>query len=119
MPPPPRTPSLAAGRPAWWIIAGCGAAVLLLGAVTTGRWARATADRTAALFEDEAQGTGRRMRGLRQAGVLFRRPAPRSAASAGPSVLSAPRPYGHTAASAAGSAASCSSRSRDFSSTGV
>ncbi|MGA4949831.1 MFS transporter [Streptomyces lydicamycinicus] len=47
---------LAAGRPAWWIIAGCGAAVLLLGALTTGRWAKATADRTAALFEDEAPG---------------------------------------------------------------
>ncbi|MER6841708.1 MFS transporter [Streptomyces platensis] len=47
---------LAAGRPAWWIIAGCGAAVLLLGALTTGRWARATADRTAALFEEEAPG---------------------------------------------------------------
>jgi EmrB/QacA subfamily drug resistance transporter len=31
----------------WWIIAGCGAAVLLLGVVTTGRWALATAARTA------------------------------------------------------------------------
>ncbi|MFE1173566.1 MFS transporter [Streptomyces sp. NPDC058773] len=47
---------LAAGRPAWWIITGCGAAVLLLGALTTGRWARATADRTAALFEDAPRG---------------------------------------------------------------
>ncbi|MGW7573978.1 MFS transporter [Streptomyces sp. NPDC054765] len=47
---------LAAGRPAWWIIAGCGAAVLVLGALTTGRWAKATADRTATLFEDEAPG---------------------------------------------------------------
>lgn len=47
---------VAAGRPAWWIIAGCGAAVLLLGALTTGRWAKATADRTAALFDDEARG---------------------------------------------------------------
>ncbi|MGW3007655.1 MFS transporter [Streptomyces sp. NPDC001219] len=47
---------LAAGRPAWWIITGCGAAVLLLGALTTGRWARATADRTAELFGDEALG---------------------------------------------------------------
>lgn len=46
---------VAAGRPAWWIIAGCGAAVLLLGALTTGRWAKATADRTAALFDDEAR----------------------------------------------------------------
>ncbi|MFE3885476.1 MFS transporter [Streptomyces lydicus] len=47
---------VAAGRPAWWIIAGCGAAVLLLGALTTGRWARATADRTATLFDDGARG---------------------------------------------------------------
>ncbi len=36
-----------ASRPAWWIIAGCGCAVLLLGAVTSGRWARGTAERTA------------------------------------------------------------------------
>jgi EmrB/QacA subfamily drug resistance transporter len=32
----------------WWIITGCGAAVLLLGLVTTGRWALGTAARTAA-----------------------------------------------------------------------
>ncbi|GAA2350174.1 MFS transporter [Streptomyces cuspidosporus] len=42
-----------AARPAWWIIAGCGAAVLLLGVVTTGRWAAATARRAATLFGDE------------------------------------------------------------------
>lgn len=47
---------LAVGRPAWWIIAGCGAAILLLGALTTGRWARDTARRTAALFEEERRG---------------------------------------------------------------
>lgn len=46
---------VAAGREAWWIIAGCGAAVLLLGALTTGRWAKATADRTATLFDEEEQ----------------------------------------------------------------
>ena len=45
--------SLAAGftqasQPAWWIVTGCGAAVLVLGLVTTGRWAIATAARTAA-----------------------------------------------------------------------
>jgi len=32
----------------WWIITGCGAAVLVLGVVTTGRWALGTAARTAA-----------------------------------------------------------------------
>ncbi len=36
-----------AGRTAWWIIACCGAAVLAVGALTSGRWARATAERTA------------------------------------------------------------------------
>jgi EmrB/QacA subfamily drug resistance transporter len=36
-----------ASLPAWWIIVGCGAAVLVLGLVTTGRWAAATAARTA------------------------------------------------------------------------
>ncbi|MDT3395621.1 MFS transporter [Streptomyces sp. B1866] len=42
-----------ASRPAWWIIAGCGAAVLLLGVLTTGGWARRTASRAAELFEEE------------------------------------------------------------------
>jgi len=36
-----------ASLPAWWIITGCGAAVLVLALVTTGRWATATAVRTA------------------------------------------------------------------------
>ncbi|MZD08140.1 DHA2 family efflux MFS transporter permease subunit [Streptomyces sp. SID5785] len=36
-----------AARSCWWIIAGCGLAVLLLGALTSGRWARETARRTA------------------------------------------------------------------------
>jgi MFS family permease len=30
---------------AWWIVVGCGVSVLVLGAVTTGRWARRTAGR--------------------------------------------------------------------------
>ncbi|GAA2813981.1 MFS transporter [Nonomuraea dietziae] len=37
----------AAGDPAWWIIAGCGAAVLIVGRLTTGAWATRTAERTA------------------------------------------------------------------------
>ncbi|MFI7098818.1 MFS transporter [Streptomyces sp. NPDC050161] len=44
---------VAAARPAWWILTGCAAAILLLGALTTGRWARATARHTAALFDEE------------------------------------------------------------------
>ncbi|KUN05200.1 MFS transporter [Streptomyces yokosukanensis] len=37
----------AAARPGWWILTVCGLAVLVLGLLTTGRWARRTADRTA------------------------------------------------------------------------
>ncbi|MEU1134315.1 MFS transporter [Streptomyces sp. NPDC005900] len=44
-----------ASRPAWWIIAGCGLAVLLLGALSSGRWARGTAERTAQRLEREPQ----------------------------------------------------------------
>lgn len=47
---------LAAGMhdTAWWIITGCGASVLLLGTVSTGRWAAGTAERTAVrLASDE------------------------------------------------------------------
>ncbi|QIB42722.1 MFS transporter [Streptomyces aureoverticillatus] len=36
-----------ASRTAWWIIAGCGGAVLLVGTLTSGRWARSTARLTA------------------------------------------------------------------------
>ncbi|MCX4751644.1 MFS transporter [Kitasatospora sp. NBC_01287] len=32
----------------WWIVTACGVAVLLLGMLTTGRWARRTAEQTAA-----------------------------------------------------------------------
>lgn len=36
-----------ASRPAWWIVTGCGVCVLLVGALSSGRWARGTARRTA------------------------------------------------------------------------
>ncbi|PRH78390.1 MFS transporter [Streptomyces solincola] len=39
---------VAASRTAWWVLTGCGLAVLLVGAATSGAWARATAERTAA-----------------------------------------------------------------------
>ncbi|MFF7729925.1 MFS transporter [Streptomyces sp. NPDC008001] len=32
----------------WWIVTGCGAAVLVIGTITTGRWAARTAERAAA-----------------------------------------------------------------------
>ncbi|GHD98644.1 MFS transporter [Streptomyces alanosinicus] len=36
-----------AARPGWWILTACGLAVLVLGLLTSGHWARRTADRTA------------------------------------------------------------------------
>lgn len=38
---------VSAARPGWWILVACGVAVLVLGAVTSGAWARRTAERTA------------------------------------------------------------------------
>ncbi|WSQ09061.1 MFS transporter [Streptomyces sp. NBC_01231] len=38
---------VSAAAPGWWVIAGCGFAVLVVGALTSGRWARGTAERTA------------------------------------------------------------------------
>ncbi|WLW55134.1 MFS transporter [Streptomyces sp. YU58] len=42
---------VSAAVPGWWILAGCGFAVLVLGAVTSGAWARSTAERTAARLD--------------------------------------------------------------------
>ncbi len=42
-----------ASHAGWLIIAGCGVVVLVTGLVTTGRWARATAARTAARLMSE------------------------------------------------------------------
>jgi EmrB/QacA subfamily drug resistance transporter len=52
--------ALAAGSrtAGWWVVAGCGALVLLLGAATTGRWARATADGARARLGGEPAGVG-------------------------------------------------------------
>ncbi|WP_345670731.1 MFS transporter [Streptomyces similanensis] len=38
---------VSAARPGWWVLVFCGAAVLVLGALTSGRWARRTAQHTA------------------------------------------------------------------------
>ncbi|MFH0518329.1 MFS transporter [Streptomyces sp. M41] len=40
-----------AARPAWWIVAGCGLVVLVVGLATSGAWARGTARRTADRLE--------------------------------------------------------------------
>jgi hypothetical protein len=42
-----RSTFVEASRPAWWITTACGALVLGLGALTSGHWARGTAQRTA------------------------------------------------------------------------
>ncbi|MFH8575542.1 MFS transporter [Streptomyces zaomyceticus] len=57
----------AAARPAYWVVTACGLAVLAVGALTSGKWARRTAERTARCLETEdgpraADGTGRPLR---------------------------------------------------------
>ncbi|MEV5752218.1 MFS transporter [Actinoallomurus sp. NPDC052308] len=42
-----RTGFPTASHVGWWVAVGCGAVILLLGIITTGRWARRTAERTA------------------------------------------------------------------------
>ncbi|MFJ8583857.1 MFS transporter [Streptomyces sp. NPDC093595] len=49
----------AASRPAWWIVAGCGLSVLVVGAATSGAWARGTAERTARRLEETARPAAR------------------------------------------------------------
>jgi EmrB/QacA subfamily drug resistance transporter len=43
---------------AWWIVAGFGCAVLVLGFLTSGRWARNTAERTAQQLDVEPEAIG-------------------------------------------------------------
>ena len=49
-----RTGFVASARPSWLLIAGLSVAVLVLGLLGSGRRARDTATRTAALFDDES-----------------------------------------------------------------
>ncbi|QDQ11447.1 MFS transporter [Streptomyces spectabilis] len=44
-----------ASRPAWWIITACGATVLCVGTLTSGNWARTTAQRTAARLTPDTE----------------------------------------------------------------
>jgi EmrB/QacA subfamily drug resistance transporter len=44
---PLRTGLAAASHIGWWVIAGCGLALLVVGLITSGRWARGTAQATA------------------------------------------------------------------------
>jgi EmrB/QacA subfamily drug resistance transporter len=43
-----------AARPAWWILTGCGFAVLVLGVATSGAWAKRSASRAAELLGGQA-----------------------------------------------------------------
>ncbi|WP_086827978.1 MFS transporter [Streptomyces sp. NRRL B-24572] len=49
---------VAAARPGYWIITGCGLAVLAVGALTSGPWARRTAERTARCLAPEEAAAG-------------------------------------------------------------
>ncbi|HSZ05724.1 MAG TPA: MFS transporter [Solirubrobacteraceae bacterium] len=49
-----RTHLTPASHPAWWLIAGCAALVLALGAASTGRWAQRTAHRCAETLTEES-----------------------------------------------------------------
>jgi EmrB/QacA subfamily drug resistance transporter len=51
---PLRTGLSSASHVGWWIVAGCGGLVLVLGLLTSGAWARGTAQRTADLLMPEA-----------------------------------------------------------------
>jgi hypothetical protein len=50
-----RTGFVAASQACWWIVAGCGVVIVMLGIITTGQWARDTAARTAARLEPADQ----------------------------------------------------------------
>ncbi|MGH3404440.1 MAG: MFS transporter [Streptosporangiaceae bacterium] len=50
---PLRTGFATASHAGWWIVAGCGVLVLLFGLLTSGTWARGTAQRTADLLIPE------------------------------------------------------------------
>lgn len=45
---------MVAARPGYWVVTACGLAVLTVGALTSGKWARRTAERTAACLATEA-----------------------------------------------------------------
>ena len=42
-----------ASRVGWWVLAGCGAAIILVGLLATSKWANATARQTALLINPE------------------------------------------------------------------
>jgi MFS family permease len=53
-----RTSFTHAAHGVWWLVFGLGLAIVVLGLVSTGPWARSTAERAAALFEEVDRGRG-------------------------------------------------------------
>jgi EmrB/QacA subfamily drug resistance transporter len=51
---------ISAGQVAWWMVAGFGVAVLILGILTSGQWARDTAERTAERLRPKPVAAGTR-----------------------------------------------------------
>jgi len=84
---------LSAAHPGWWVMAGCGYTVLLLGLLSTTRWARATVSLVRSADDDDsayrAAIAGPAARGGRAA---IAAPAARggSAAAAGPAAAATP-----------------------------
>ncbi|MHB1876316.1 MAG: DHA2 family efflux MFS transporter permease subunit [Streptosporangiaceae bacterium] len=52
---PLRTGFVTASHVGWWLIVGCGVAVLLVGLITAGAWGRQTAERVASEFQTAAE----------------------------------------------------------------
>jgi EmrB/QacA subfamily drug resistance transporter len=52
---PLRTGFVTASHVGWWLIAGCGVAVLVVGLITAGAWGRRTAERVAMEFQTAAE----------------------------------------------------------------
>jgi hypothetical protein len=53
---------ITASRPAWWVLVGTGYGVLLVGALATSNWAKATAKRTAMRIDAAAAATADALR---------------------------------------------------------
>jgi EmrB/QacA subfamily drug resistance transporter len=52
-----------AARGVWWLVLGLGVGILVLGLISTGRWAMASAGRAAALFDEVDRGAAARGKG--------------------------------------------------------
>ncbi|MCF2436544.1 hypothetical protein LV779_28835 [Streptomyces thinghirensis] len=87
---------VSAARPGWWILAACGLAVLVLGAVTNGRWAHRTAERTAERLESPEARGGSPLGHVTPSPYARAAPTPRLAAHPHAAPPHAPRSAPHT-----------------------